>query len=85
MCCVRVVGLVICFGIVIVVQEDSSTGDPVRCPMVDAAAVICGFAYKVGAFGLRIDGLVPGNGKWEFGKYPIVETHAVNVTELRMY
>lgn len=58
MCCVWVVGLVVCFGVVVVVQEDSSTGDSVCCPMVDAAAVVCGFAYKVGAFGLCVDGLV---------------------------
>ena len=56
-----------CVGVVVVVQEDSSTGDSVCCPMVDAAAVVCGFAYKVGAFGLCVDELVSGDRKWELG------------------
>lgn len=50
--------------------------------MVDAAAVVCGVAYKVAAFSLGVDILAFGDGKWEFGAYPVVETLAVNVAEL---
>lgn len=52
--CVRIVGLVVCLGIVVVVQEDSTTCDAVNCPIVNAAAVVCGIAYEVGAFGLCV-------------------------------
>ena len=52
MSCVGVVGLVVGFGIVVVVQQNSAAGDAMDCPMMDAAAVICGVTYEVGAFGL---------------------------------
>lgn len=56
-----------------------------RCPVVDTAAVACGFAYEVAGFGLNVDGLVVGDGRWGIGAYPIIETLAVNVGELWIY
>ena len=51
--CVGVIGLVMALSIVIVVQKDSTTGNPVNCPVVDAAAVVWSVTYKVGTCGLR--------------------------------
>jgi hypothetical protein len=78
--CVRIVGLIVGFGIVVVVQENPTTGDSVDCPMVNAAAVVCGVSYKVGAFGLYE--LVWRSGIDAFTTYAIVEALAVNVAEL---
>lgn len=49
---VGIIGLVVGEGVVAVVEEDAAACDPVGCPVVDAAAEVGGFAYKVCAFGL---------------------------------
>ena len=49
---VRIVGLVVGLGVVVIVQKDSTTGNSVDCPVMNAAAVVWGITYEVGAFGL---------------------------------
>lgn len=50
--CVRVVGLVVGFCVVAIVKKDSSAGNAVGCPVVDAAAVVSIITDEVRAFGL---------------------------------
>lgn len=57
---VGIVGFVVSFGVVVVVEEDGSTRYAVVCPVGDAAFVIGVWAYDVFAGCLvgRLDGMV---------------------------
>lgn len=77
---VRIVGLVVGLSVVVIVQKDSTTGNSVDCPVVNAAAVIGGITYEVGAFGLCELDLY---GKFDDdAAYSIVKAFAANVANL---
>lgn len=79
--CVWVVGFIVDFCVVAIVEKDSSAGNAVGCPVVDAAAVASIVTDEVGAFGLE-SGLDFENGLGGICNYPIVEAFAVDVSEL---